>query len=82
MRDTVQVLKLGIPSIVLVHEPFEYLARLQLRNLGVEDVDSVLLVYPQDQAVGDTSELVRSRAREAAKRLAPMVTEQTWGPAK
>lgn len=82
MRDTVNVLKQGLPSVVLVHAPFERLARGQLRNLGVEDVDSVLLVYPQDHPVGDAPEVVQARAHATAERLQEMLTAQRWGPAE
>lgn len=81
MRDTVNVLKAGLPSVVLVHEPFALLARGQLRNLGVEDVDKVLLAYPQDHPVGDPPEAVQAIAQTVAGRLEEMLIAQRWGPA-
>lgn len=80
MRDTVNILRQGIPSVALVHAPFQGLARGQLGNLGVREVETVLLVYPQDHPTGDSPELVIERAREVADRLPAMIASQRWGP--
>lgn len=64
----------GVPSIGLVHEPFEKLARMQAVQLGMPDAP--ILIYPQDLPSSDSPELVRQRAQEVAVRVSDIVLSQ------
>jgi hypothetical protein len=68
------MIRQGVPSIGLVHEPFEKLARMQARQLGMPDAP--LLIYSQDLPSADPPELVQKKAQEVAARLADMVASQ------
>ncbi len=81
MRDTVNMIKRGIPSVVLVHEPFETLARAQMKELGIEDSNPFVVSYPVDRPSADPPEFVRQKAREQARRLPDFLTSQEWPPA-
>lgn len=80
MRDTVNMIKQGIPSVVLVHEPFERLARAQMRQLGIEDSTPFVVSYPVDRPSTDPPDFVRKKAREQARRLADLLASQEWPP--
>jgi hypothetical protein len=64
----------GVPSIGLVHEPFEKLARMQAVQLGMPDAP--ILIYPQDLPSSDSPELVQQRAQEVAARVIDIVLRQ------
>jgi hypothetical protein len=74
VRDTVNMVRQGIPAVGLVHEPFEKLARMQVVQLGMPDAP--LLIYPQDLPSKDPPELVQQRAREVAERAMEMLLSQ------
>lgn len=74
MRDTVNMVRQGVPSIGLVHEPFEKLARMQAVQLGMPDAP--ILIYPQDLPSSDSPELVQQRAQEVAVRVIDIVLSQ------
>ena len=74
MRDTVNMIRQGVPSIGLVHQPFEKLARMQAVQLGMPDVP--MLIYPQDLPSSDPPEAVRQKAQEVTARLVDMVLNQ------
>ena len=74
MRDTVNMVRQGIPAVGLVHEPFEKLARLQVAQLGMPDAP--LLIYPQDLPSKDAPELVQKKATEVAARVVGIVLAQ------
>lgn len=74
MRDTVNMVRQGVPSIGLVHEPFEKLARMQAVQLGMPDAP--ILIYPQDLPSSDSPELVQQRAQEVAMRVIEIVLSQ------
>ena len=80
MRDTVNMVRLGIPSVVLVHEPFEKLARAQMRQLGIEDSKTFVLVYPVDRPSADAPEVVRKKAQDQVSRIPELLTSQEWRP--
>ncbi len=71
MRDTVNLVRLGVPTVGLVHHPFETLARLQAAQLGLPDAP--ILIYPQDLPSKDPAELVRKKAEEVAERVVPFL---------
>lgn len=64
----------GVPAVGLVHEPFEKLAKMQARQLGMPDAP--LLIYPQDLPSKDPEELVQRKAQEVSERLEGMVLAQ------
>jgi hypothetical protein len=74
------MLKEGIPSVVLVHEHFEKLARLELKLLGIEDSSNVVVAYPADRPSAESLEEVMIKAREQAEKLEAMITSQKWQP--
>lgn len=78
MRDTVNMIKQGVPSVVLVHEPFEKLARAQMRQLGIADSKPYVVSYPVDRPAADSPEFVRKKADELARRLPDFLTSQEW----
>lgn len=74
MRDTVNLAQQGIPVIGLIHEPFEKLARLQAKQLGMPDVP--LYIYSQDLPSKDPAELVRKKAEDFAEQSIDIVLGQ------
>jgi hypothetical protein len=74
------MVRLGIPSVVFVHEPFEKLARAQMRQLGIEDSKTFVLVYPVDRPSADAPEVVREKAKDQVSRIPDLLTSQEWRP--
>jgi len=74
------MVRLGIPSVVFVHEPFEKLARAQMRQLGIEDSKTFVLVYPVDRPSADSPEFVREKAKDQISRVPELLTSQEWRP--
>ena len=46
MRDTVNVIREGVPAVGLVHDVFRNLARMAVRQVGMPDAP--ILIYPRD----------------------------------
>lgn len=71
MRDAFAAWKQGTPAIVLVHEPFANLARVQCQSLGARD--PLIIVYKQDapalESDDDSDKKARSVAAEVLKLL-------------
>jgi hypothetical protein len=80
VRDAAHMLQEGIPSVVLVHEHFENLARKELRLLGIEDSSNIVIPYTADRPVTDSIETVLLKAREQVDKLEGMLTSQKWQP--
>jgi hypothetical protein len=74
------MLKEGIPSVVMVHEHFERLARTELKLLGIEDSSNVVIAYPADKPSAESHEEVVMKAHEQAMKLKEMLTTQKWQP--
>jgi hypothetical protein len=64
VRDAFAAWKLGIPAVVLVHEPFAMLAKTQCQVLGAKD--PLILVYEQDAPARESDEEIEVKAREVA----------------
>jgi hypothetical protein len=64
VRDAFAAWKLGIPAVVLVHEPFAVLARAQCQSLGAKD--PTILVYKQDAPALESDEVSTAKARQVA----------------
>ena len=71
MRDTVNVIREGVPAIGLVHDPFAALARMAVRQVGMPDAP--LLIYPRDLVSEETPQQLEVKAREVAERAATML---------
>ncbi len=68
MRDTVNVIRQGVPAVGLVHEPFAMLARLQVSQVGMPDAP--VLIYARDLPEQEPPDLLERKAREVADRAA------------
>ncbi len=80
MRDTVNFIRQGIPSVGLVHHHFEKLARMQSVQLGMPDAP--ILIYPQDLPSVDLPERVLEKAREVVGRSADILRRGLVGAAR
>ncbi len=71
MRDTVNLIRQGVPAVGFVHHPFEKLAYLQLKALQAPNTP--LLIYPQDLPSEDALEMMVKKAQVQAARAAEIV---------
>ena len=71
MRDTVNMLREGVPAVALVHEPFRRLAHMAARQVGM--ADAPLLIYPRDLVAEESPEDLEVKAREVAAEAAKMI---------
>ena len=73
MRDAFAAWKVGIPAVVLVHQPFVNLAKAQFNALGAKD--PTMLVYKQDapalESEAETEEKAQRAAAEVIALLSP-----------
>lgn len=75
MRDTVNMRKLGVPAVGLVHDRFEKLAKLQLQQLGEPDLP--IIYYKQDLPAVEKPEEVSAKADDVADQCQHhIITEQ------
>jgi len=72
VRDAFAAWKLGIPAVVLVHEPFATLAQAQCQSLGAKD--PATLVYKQDAPARDSEEESTEKARRVAAEVVRLLT--------
>jgi hypothetical protein len=75
VRDTVNLLREGIPAVALVHEPFRRLARMAAGQVGMPDAP--LLIYPRDLVAEETPEDLEAKACEVAAEAARMIVSLT-----
>jgi hypothetical protein len=68
VRDTVNVIRQGVPAVALVHEPFAMLARLQVAQVGMPDAP--VLLYARDLPDQEPLDLLERKAGEVAERAA------------
>ena len=61
------MMRLGDPSVGLVHEPFRKLAGLQVEALQLPETP--VLIYPQDLPSEDPPEHVLKKAQEVAEQV-------------
>lgn len=64
MRDALAAWKLGIPAVVLVHEPFATIAKVQCETLGARD--PLIAVYRQDAPAFESAQQVADKAQAVA----------------
>ena len=74
MRDTVNMVQQGVPTVGLIHHPFEKLAKMQATQLGMPDAP--ILIYPQDLPSKDPAEVVQKKAEEVAQRAVEILLSQ------
>ena len=74
MRDTVNLAQQGVPVIGLIHQPFEKLARMQAKQLGMPDAP--LFMYSQDLPSKDSPELVQKKAEDIAEQAIDIMLGQ------
>jgi len=68
VRDTVNMLREGVPAVALVHEPFAMLARLQVAQVGMPDAP--LLTYERDLPDQEPPHVLEKKAEAVAERAA------------
>jgi hypothetical protein len=68
VRDTVNVIRAGVPAVGLVHEPFAMLARLQVAQVGMPDAP--VLIYARDLPDRESREVLESKATAVVDRAA------------
>jgi hypothetical protein len=71
VRDTVNILREGVPAVALVHEPFRRLARMAAGQVGMPEAP--LLIYPRDLVAEESPEQLDDKARDVAAEAAKMV---------
>jgi hypothetical protein len=64
VRDTVNMLREGVPAVALVHEPFRRLAHMAAGQVGMPEAP--LLIYPRDLVSEETPEDLERKAAEVA----------------
>ena len=74
MRDTVNLAQQGVPVIGLIHQPFEKLARMQAKQLGMPDAP--LFMYSQDLPSKDSADLVLQKAEDIAEQAIEIMLGQ------
>ena len=67
----------GVPSIGFIHGPFEKLARMQAKQLGMPDAP--LLIYPQDLPSKDPADFVLKKAEGIAEQMVGLLLAQGGG---
>ena len=65
MRDTVNMLREGVPAVALVHEPFRRLAHMAATQVGMPEAP--LLIYPRDLVDEESPEDLEAKAREVTQ---------------
>ena len=71
MRDAFAAWKVGIPAVVLVHEPFIALANAQFQALGARD--PTMLVYKQDAPARESEQEIIAKAGKVAADIAKLL---------
>jgi hypothetical protein len=72
VRDAFEAWKEGIPAVVLLHEPFVTLAKVQCQSLGARD--PVMLVYQQDAPALESDEESAAKARRVAAEVVRLLS--------
>jgi hypothetical protein len=71
VRDTVNVIRAGVPAVALVHEPFRRLAQMAASQVGM--ANAPLLIYPRDLIGEETLEQLEQKASEVAEQAVPLL---------
>jgi hypothetical protein len=73
VRDTVNMLREGVPAVALVHEPFRRLAHMAAAQVGMPEAP--LLIYPRDLVAEETPEDLESKARDVAQEAVKLLLQ-------
>jgi hypothetical protein len=73
VRDTVNLIREGVPSVALVHEPFRALAQMAARQVGMPEAP--LLIYPRDLISEETPEQLEDKACSVADEAAALLLQ-------
>ncbi len=71
MRDTVNMIRAGVPAVALVHEPFRRLATMAAAQVGM--ASAPLLIYPRDLVSEETPEDLEAKACTVAQQAVPLL---------
>jgi hypothetical protein len=71
VRDTVNVIRAGVPAVAIVHEPFRRLAHMAANQVGM--ADAPLLIYPRDLVSEESPEALERKACEVAEQAVPLL---------
>jgi len=71
VRDTVNLIRAGVPAVALVHEPFRLLSRMAARQVGMPDAP--VLIYPRDLVSEETVADLEHKAAEVAEMAVPLL---------
>jgi hypothetical protein len=71
VRDTVNVLREGVPAVALVHEPFRRLAHMAAAQVGMPSAP--LLIYPRDLVDEETQADLERKAAEVAEQAVKLL---------
>jgi hypothetical protein len=66
VRDTVNMIRAGVPAVALVHEPFATLAQLQVAQVGMPDAP--LLIYERDLPGQEPPHVLEKKAETVTER--------------
>ena len=72
MRDAFAAWKVGLPAVVLVHEPFVNLAKAQFQALGAKD--PTMLVYKQDAPARESADEIADKVRRVAAEVVQLLS--------
>jgi hypothetical protein len=74
VRDAFEAWKAGIPAVLLVHDPFVTLAKVQCQMLGARD--PVMLVYQQDAPALESDDESTGKARRVAAEVVRLLSNR------
>lgn len=71
MRDTVNVMREGVPAVSLVHEPFRTLAGLAAAQVGMPNAPA--LIYARDLVDEEPPDVVERKAGDVVEQAAAIL---------
>jgi hypothetical protein len=71
VRDTVNIIREGVPAVGLLHDPFKEVARLAVAQVGMPDAP--VLAYPRDLVNQESESDLDQKARQVAIRAGSML---------
>jgi hypothetical protein len=75
VRDAFAAWKVGLPAVVLVHEPFLNLAKAQFQALGAKD--PTMLVYKQDAPARESADEIADKVRRVAAEVVQLLSHSS-----
>jgi hypothetical protein len=74
VRDAFAAWTIGMPAVVLVHEPFVTLAKAQFQALGARE--PTMLVYAQDAPARESAEEIADKARRVSAEIVKLLSRE------